>query len=170
MSRECRKCGEKIPCKIKIDGKEFNLQNRKFCIKCSPFRGRNTSPYDPVIRKARKWKDYSDERKTKNKWSSYCRALRTRRELYKKLGGKCKNCGYCKCERALSFHHRNAEEKLFNLNLSNLWSKNRELIDKEAEKCDLLCMNCHAELEDSKSRNKETSIIKTINQIYNTDY
>ena len=40
--RDCRKCGERIPYLIKIDGKTKNLGNRKFCLKCSPYRGHNS--------------------------------------------------------------------------------------------------------------------------------
>jgi hypothetical protein len=170
MSRECRKCGEKIPFKLKIEDKEFNLQNRKFCLKCSPFGNRNTSPNDPIIRVARKWKDYSKEQKTANMIASYYRALKIRRELFQKSGGKCQKCGYSKCKRALTFHHRNANEKLFGLTLNNLWSKKRELINKEAEKCDILCMNCHIEIEDMKSRAKEANIVERVNKIYGENF
>lgn len=168
MSRKCRKCNEIIPVKTKINGKIVSLQNRKFCLRCSPYKHGNTSPYDPFIRKPKRYRKYSDRDKEVIKLSLYFRALRIRRELYQKLGGKCKNCGYCKCDRALSFHHRNREDKLFGLSLNNLWSKRRDLIDTESEKCDLLCLNCHAELEDSLAR--QTSIVNRVNEKYGTNF
>ena len=168
MSRECRKCGKYIPYQVKINGQTVHLQNRKFCLECSPYRGQNTSPYDPIRRKARNWKDYSEEQKTRVKLSLYYRALRIRDELYQKHGGKCKVCGYDKCKRALSFHHRDPSQKLFGLTMNNLWCKNRIVIDEEANKCDLLCSNCHAEVEDEIAR--KTSIVKLVNLKYNTNF
>ena len=168
MSRECRKCKEQIPRKVIIDGKECNLQNRKFCLKCSPYKGGNTSPHDPVKRKARVWKHYSEEEKDRVKICNYYRALRVRKALYESRGGKCEKCGYEKCLRALSCHHRKPEDKLFGLALNNLWSKNEKLIYEEFKKCDLLCLNCHAEIEDDIAR--ETSIVKKVNEKYGTDF
>ena len=168
MSRECRKCGEIIPYTITIDGKVSNLQNRKFCLKCSSYKGRNTSPNDPVIRKAKVWKEYTEKQKECVKLSLYKRALRVRDELCEEHGGKCQVCGYNTCKRALSFHHRDPENKLFCLTLNKLWSKNRKLIDEESRKCDLLCLNCHAELEDKLAR--ETSIVKRVNEKYGTNF
>ncbi len=63
-------------------------------------------------------------------------------------GGGCKACGYNKCHRALSFHHRNPKEKMFGLAVNNLWTKSWERIMAEFKKCDLLCVRCHMELED----------------------
>ena len=62
------------------------------------------------------------------------------------LGGKCIRCGYNRCIRALSFHHRNPQEKLFGIAKPNptKWV----IIQAELDKCDLLCSNCHAEVEE----------------------
>ena len=166
--RACRKCGKAIPYTIKIDGKTHNLGNRKFCMECSPFMGRNTSPNDPIERKPREWGKYSEKQKDAVKMCLYKRGLERRRELYKIKGGKCQICGYNKCERALSFHHRDPSQKLFGLSLNNLWSKEMSILIEELNKCDLLCMNCHAELEDSIAR--DTSIVARINAKYGTDY
>lgn len=168
MSRECRKCGSVIPNYSEINGKKVTLQNRKFCLKCSPYGKHNTSPNDPLERIPRNWLNCSKERKELYKMTLYRRALQRRKNLYDQKGGKCQKCGYSKCARALSFHHRNPYEKKFGLTLNNLWSKNINEINQEAEKCDLLCSNCHAEVEDAKAR--ETSIVKKINEIYGTNY
>lgn len=68
------------------------------------------------------------------------------RELIKKkavdyLGGSCKLCGYNKCIAAFDFHHRNPEEKEFEINkgLSNHYSWKRILL--ELDKCKLSSRN-----------------------------
>lgn len=59
-------------------------------------------------------------------------------------GGKCTKCGYNKCIGAMQFHHRDPNKKEFNIGSSDMaWNK----IEKELEKCDLLCSNCHYEFE-----------------------
>lgn len=60
-------------------------------------------------------------------------------------GGKCSICGYCKNLAALEFHHVNPENKSFNLDARKLGNTKWSLLLKEAEKCVLICSNCHAE-------------------------
>jgi hypothetical protein len=73
------------------------------------------------------------------------------------LGGKC-----CKCNEdnifKLCFHHENSNEKEFEIHdIKNYrWS----IIEKEIQKCILLCRNCHAEIhslnnESLKKENKK---------------
>ena len=71
---------------------------------------------------------------------------RTKRRAVEYLGGKCQLCGYCKSIAALTFHHRNRAEKNFKIGsgVTQSWDK----IKKELDKCDLLCFNCHMELEE----------------------
>jgi hypothetical protein len=54
-------------------------------------------------------------------------------------------CGYNKNTAALQFHHINPEDKLFQLDLRSLSNRKWSEIETEAEKCILLCSNCHAE-------------------------
>jgi len=58
--------------------------------------------------------------------------------------GECESCGYDNCISALTFHHRNPEEKEFQLSSDGLL-KSWDNIISEAEKCSLLCANCHSE-------------------------
>lgn len=74
-----------------------------------------------------------------------------RRYVYKRRaiaykGGKCELCGYDKCERALTFHHRNPEEKSFSI--SGGHCRSWKSFCAEVDKCDLLCMNCHMEVHE----------------------
>jgi len=66
-------------------------------------------------------------------------------ELKLKFGGKCKRCNYSKCLDALHFHHIDPNEKTDTV--SRLFmNKGKTAAHKEAEKCELICANCHAEL------------------------
>jgi len=72
-----------------------------------------------------------------------------RKKLIEMKGGKCQYCNYCKSIQALEFHHRNPKTKLFKLSGINLTSKPWKEILNELEKCDLLCANCHAEINEN---------------------
>ena len=153
MSRLCRKCNAVIPMKIVIDGAQKSLQNRKFCLACSPWKKHNTKAdidKPPYLKHTTCYANWSKEDKQKNILSVLKRGLTRKRELIKMAGGKCKNCSYVYrgSERALTFHHRDPKDKLFQLSMNNLWSKKWEVVLIEFAKCDMLCMNCHAELED----------------------
>lgn len=60
------------------------------------------------------------------------------REFLVKNG--CKNCGINDF-RVLQFHHRDPNEKSFNIQSRLLSKKN---MVEEIEKCDVLCANCHS--------------------------
>lgn len=62
-------------------------------------------------------------------------------------GGKCSRCGYNKSVWALDFHHRNPDEKLFGV-ASKGHGISWKRLKSEIDKCDLVCRNCHAEIEE----------------------
>lgn len=59
-------------------------------------------------------------------------------------GGKCEICGYDKCIEALSFHHLDPSKKDFGIGSGDTVSLKR--LKDEADKCILVCNNCHAEI------------------------
>lgn len=67
-------------------------------------------------------------------------------EIIKNLGGKCSICGYRKNVAALSLHHRDPSTKSFGLDSRALSNRTMSVILDELSKCDLVCMNCHAEI------------------------
>lgn len=78
-------------------------------------------------------------------------AVQRRREKTKELlveykGSKCEICGYDKCISALEFHHITPGEKDFGVSdgLTRSFEKNKE----EADKCILVCANCHREIHE----------------------
>jgi hypothetical protein len=56
-------------------------------------------------------------------------------------GIKCQKCGYDRYRGALCFHHRDPTQK--DPKWNRQWAA--EKLYKELDKCDILCMNCHAE-------------------------
>ena len=165
--RECRKCGKVIPTTFRIDGKTRNLQNRKFCLECSPYRGHNTSSYDPVKRRKGKYKEYTEEQKDAIKVCSYYRGLTRRTRLLEMSGNKCSVCGYDKSSVALAFHHLDPSTKMFGLSLNELWSRPMDVIIAEWEKCILLCFNCHMEEHKDSSQH---GIVAKVNEKYGTNF
>jgi len=73
------------------------------------------------------------------------RATDIKQELVDSRGGGCEVCGYNKCLNALEFHHLNPEEKEFGLTKRELANHRRSLVNKEFDKCIVLCANCHRE-------------------------
>lgn len=66
------------------------------------------------------------------------------------FGGKCVKCGYDRCVGALDFHHRDSKNKKFGLSERGMCHSWRNVLE-EANKCDLLCANCHREIENKYS-------------------
>jgi 5-methylcytosine-specific restriction endonuclease McrA len=99
---------------------------------CSPFGTHNTSARpldDPRARRLRSWLDYGRRRR-----------IRLKTELITARGGQCEDCGYERSVWALEFHHRDPATKEFSLGgfLGSI-----ERARREADKCLLLCANCH---------------------------
>jgi hypothetical protein len=122
-----------------VDGRMRSLYRRRFCLECSPFGQHNTSKApagsDPDAHLRRK-------RRRVESWVRYLR--KRRRTLKERLvadrGGKCENCGYALSPAVLEFHHRDPTTKEFQIgNINASWAR----LLAEAEKCDLLCANCH---------------------------
>ncbi len=67
--------------------------------------------------------------------------------LVQEAGGACSICGYQSSMRALHFHHVVPADKRLELNAKGI-SLSLETLRAEAQKCVLLCSNCHAEVED----------------------
>ena len=71
---------------------------------------------------------------------------KVKRLLIAEAGGSCNNCGYDRCQAALQFHHLDPTTKSFSLSLRGV-TRSLDSIRAEAQKCVLLCANCHAEVE-----------------------
>lgn len=122
-----------------------SFTKRKFCLDCSPFGAHNTRELDSL-------KTLDEQRKDRilKERENWRISVKKRRKILvekaiKLKGGKCQKCGYLKYSGALDFHHLKKEEKSFNIRgygRTMSWIK----IEKELEKCILLCANCHREI------------------------
>jgi hypothetical protein len=157
----CNKCQNHFPNREVVFGKIRVLNNRKFCLKCSPFGAHNTKTsllenqkYCPKCKKSLSSSlFFSSPSRSISCWCKDCNAKDSKRRanknkqaavLYK--GGKCQVCGYDRCWAAMDFHHKNRSEKKFSI--STL--KNRKMdyaLQEELDKCILLCCRCHREVE-----------------------
>ena len=72
------------------------------------------------------------------------RRRRIRQMALKYKGGKCEFCGYDRCDEALDFHHIDSKQKSFGLSADGL-TRSWERVKAEADKCVLICANCHRE-------------------------
>lgn len=100
-----------------------------------------------------------DTRKKDGKYPSctMCRNARQRQADYDRrnfintLKNKpCMRCGITYPSYVMEFHHRDPDKKEFNL--SKARSKPIDMIIKEVAKCDILCSNCHREVEHGDHR------------------
>ena len=149
--RICPKCGDVVPNRIKIGEKTYNLQRRKYCLKCSPLKGHNTKQLhinkDPSPYSAKNYNEMTDEQKKEfNKKTS--NNIKIRRHLRKKrlvelYGGKCIKCNYDKNLRNLVFHHKDPQQKNFEINAYSIGAKPWDKLIEEANKCELMCHICH---------------------------
>lgn len=95
--------------------------------------------------------DYTRKNGTTTKHCSSCISRIRRQAIYEKIekyvgGFRCSVCGYNKCKRAISFHHRDPTTKKFTLS-QDYWMYSWERVRQEIDKCVLLCLNCHMEYE-----------------------
>lgn len=74
------------------------------------------------------------------------RRRRVKRILVAEAGGRCLRCGFSEHPAALHFHHVNPREKAFGLSSAGI-SRSLARSRVEAQKCILLCSNCHAMVE-----------------------
>lgn len=73
------------------------------------------------------------------------RRRKVKRTLVDEAGGACQICGYDRCIAALEFHHLEPSEKRFAL--SHRSARSFASSRAEADKCMLLCANCHSGVE-----------------------
>lgn len=71
---------------------------------------------------------------------------RVKRRLVDRAGGVCELCGYSDHPAALQFHHLDPSSKSFSISRNGTTRSYAE-VEAEADKCVLVCANCHAKIE-----------------------
>lgn len=125
---------------------ELTITQRKYCSNKCKSKGH----YDNI------------KNQTNSYHSQYIRSLKRKIKLIEMKGGCCQECGYMKNLASLDFHHRDGRDKESKLDMRVLANRKWEFVLNEAEKCDLLCSNCHRE-EHHPSMNFER-ILDLINE------
>ena len=141
----CKNCGGYIPSRVNVDGKIKKLNGRRYCLSCSPFKGKKFN-YETDRDENRNFhcrlcgQNTGPRRRMCNICVSRIRRFRAKRTAVKWLGGKCNRCGWVGDIAAFEFHHP-GDNKEFDIGtVSNrAWAT----IVKELKKCELLCSNCH---------------------------
>ena len=156
--KNCKKCKRPIPCRVWIDGRMRTINNRTYCLQCSPFGSHNTKQIhismgisgdrECICEICKKPYIFNRKKANSSKRCNSCYVKDRRRKLkeyaIKLKGGKCVKCGYDGCFASLDFHHLDPKEKEFGISGNN-FSKKR--IEEEIKKCILVCKNCHGEIE-----------------------
>lgn len=153
----CGVCGARFPNRTEIDGRKVTLCKRKYCLNCSPYKKHNTKKLEKdresaerelVCDQCGRLFEYNRSNGSSLRLCGSCKTKNRNKALKQRavemLGGKCQICGYDRCNEALTFHHRNPEEKEFGV--GNNYNRKWEDLDREIRKCVLVCMNCHAEV------------------------
>lgn len=73
------------------------------------------------------------------------RAMKMKATLIANLGGKCCKCGYDKGIHSLTFERKDGSEMLYPITITNLSNKSKISLVRETNKCNLICLNCQAE-------------------------
>jgi len=74
-------------------------------------------------------------------------------------GGQCVICGYNKCVWALDLHRRDPATKDFGIAAKG-YTRSWEAVKKEADKCVLVCANCHREIEAGITQLPDVSLVE----------
>lgn len=133
MKKQCTKC------KLDKDISEFAIKsgNKKslWCKKCQ-------SEYSKkhYILNKEKYKD-----KAKRHSAEYRDWIDTLKD-----GKSCEKCGESR-KWVLDFHHKTADDKLFNISSMKRLQWGKARVIEEVKKCSILCSNCHRDLHHSLS-------------------
>jgi len=92
-------------------------------------------------------------------------AVRKRRKKIRQMaieykGGKCQLCGYNRCAEAMEFHHLNSSVKDFGISQKG-YTRGWKKVQKELDKCVMLCANCHREIHTGLQLPREIVVEKS---------
>jgi 5-methylcytosine-specific restriction endonuclease McrA len=114
----------------------------------------------------------AEKRTYKERREYLLNAVQKRREKVRLMavaykGGCCQVCGYDRCIEALEFHHLDPMQKDFGIShkgYTRSWVKVKE----EADKCILLCANCHREVHAGKLQLPQVTVVEKLGEFRET--
>lgn len=150
----CEYCFKELG--TKSDKTKKFRRDKKFCSqKCH-----DASKYEKSSKNNKKFKD-------EHGLNLYTlKGVQKKLELIDLFGGKCERCGYDKNISAFDFHHKDPDEKSFEVKVQFLKYKTENEILEEALKCMLLCSNCHREIHNPYM---DTEHVKRVLKLYTKD-
>lgn len=96
-----------------------------------------------------KMREYRRKHYRNNK-EPYLKRAKDGKQLMKEWYHELKSKLFCPCGEnhpaCLQFHHRDPNEKDFNLAMAASQGYSKKRIEEEMSKCDVLCANCHLKL------------------------
>ena len=88
------------------------------------------------------WKDWPSQSRENQRAYQKKRTLDQWNKLFEYMGGKCKHCGVDEhCPAIYDLHHVDPSTK--DHSIAKIMRRRWEVIKEEADKCILLCSNCH---------------------------
>ena len=81
------------------------------------------------------------QRELKHQKNARIKAAESKAKYVEYLGGKCKRCQHTFPHVAYDFHHRDPSMK--DIEISKIMKHAWHLVQRELDKCDLLCACCH---------------------------
>lgn len=154
----CAVCGDRFPNRMEVEGRVRILNRRRYCLNCSPFGKHNTvalkvpvpveKPEATCTRCGRKYlydRTKGHRKRVCNSCNANSRRSSNKERAVSSKGGGCNICGYNRCLGSLIFHHLDPKKKDFSLSAKEFcraWA----VLERELNKCVLLCANCHGEV------------------------
>lgn len=128
-------------------------RNGGSCIVCAKTLIGNQSKFCSKSCKMKEHYASSDEYSSRIYAAQKKRKKEKKTNLVEQLGGKCSICGYGKNSSSLVFHH--LSDKHFILSSAD---KPLSVMKKEADKCILVCHNCHESIHHPEFNNWQTKV------------
>lgn len=103
----------------------------------------------------------------KNKYCVDKRRLELKFKAHQYKGGKCEICGFKGLPASFDFHHIDPKTKSYSIS-NDPHTRSWDKLKLELDKCQLLCANCHREVEFKKTMDLKTFIPELIEKYCGT--
>ena len=110
----------------------------------------------------------TEKRTYKERRAYLLKAVQKRRAQVRQMtiaykGGCCQVCGYYRCLEALELHHLDPTQKDFGISHKG-YTRSWEKVKGEADKCILLCANCHREVHAGMLQLPQVTVVEKLGE------